>query len=767
VTRPRTALIVSPYFPPHLGGVEQYVMNIGRLLQSEHGWRVIVATSSSNGNAGSFVDSEAGLLVHELPTQLRISNTPVGFSWHKDLQSILEREHVDLVDAHAPVPYMAEIALLAGRRLPFVLTYHAGRAHVRDGLRAAVMRLHQATVLPSTARRATEIICSSDSVANEFSAAFMGRRVTTISPGVDPERFPMTPVPRAQRILFVGSLLKATAYKGLPALLEAFATVLSQIPDAVLEIVGDGNERSSYEQRCRDLGIQRHVTFAGHLSGSRLTDAYRRCTVLALPTKYDSFPTVLVEAMSSGRPVVSTRVGGIPSLVDEGVTGFLVDPSDGLGFSQHLIQLLLDHELASEIGLAANARVHRTLTWRSRADLTHEVFDRVLKSRTDSRKTIAIVTPYSTPNVGGVEQYAERITNAIAAEPDLRALLITTSSNGGPRSVEADDNLTTIRLRTVARLSNTPVNPMWALQLRRIFKRYGVDVVTTHAPVPLFADTAIAVAGRRPIVETYHSGSMVKGVKWIDPVLRLYERHVLPRSFARANALVAVSPASLAFSYGGSVIIPPGVDVDAFVPRRRTQRDTRPPHALYVGRMDRTSRWKGVDVLIHALCLIRHEIPGATVRLVGGGDDVSRLMDLAAHLELSDAVEFSGVLRGDELVAAYQEATVLVLPSLTESESFGMALIEAMACGTPVIGSRVGGIPFVVTHDHDGLLVTAGDALELAEALTRLFQDASLRTRLGQAGRRTAESRFSWNMQVEKHLELIRNVLVTPRAEKS
>ena len=243
-------------------------MNIGRLLQSEHRWRVVVATSSPTGSTGSFVNAETGLLVHELPTQLRLSNTPIGTSWHRDLKSMVVNEHVDVVNAHAPVPYMAEVALLAGRGLPFVLTYHAGRAHVRNGIRAAVMRLHQATVLPATARCATEIVCSSDSVTTEFAAAFRDKTVTTISPGVDPGQFPMTPVPRERRILFVGSLRKADAYKGLSSLLDAFVEILRRAPDTELEIVGDGDARSNYEQRCRELGIRHRVTFSGHLRGS-------------------------------------------------------------------------------------------------------------------------------------------------------------------------------------------------------------------------------------------------------------------------------------------------------------------------------------------------------------------------------------------------------------------------------------------------------------------------------------------------------------------
>jgi rhamnosyl/mannosyltransferase len=121
-------------------------------------------------------------------------------------------------------------------------------------------------------------------------------------------------------------------------------------------------------------------------------------------------------------------------------------------------------------------------------------------------------------------------------------------------------------------------------------------------------------------------------------------------------------------------------------------------------------------------------------------------------------VEAVGELTGEALVTELRTAAVLALPSRTEAESFGMALVEAMACATPVVGSEVGGIPHVVTDGETGLLVPPGDPAALAAACRRLLEDTALADRLGAAGRRRAEERYAWDGLTERYAELFRGL---------
>ncbi|MFJ4030463.1 glycosyltransferase family 4 protein [Streptomyces griseoluteus] len=376
------------------------------------------------------------------------------------------------------------------------------------------------------------------------------------------------------------------------------------------------------------------------------------------------------------------------------------------------------------------------------------------------RRTVAVVTPYYPPKIGGVEQYTARLATAVAADAGMRAVVITTRLDGGLRTrVGTEDGVLVVRLGAWLKLSNTPISPLWPLQLRRWFARTGTDVVNAHAPVPGLGDLAIAMAGPRPTVLTYHAGSMHKGERdsgLADRLIGLYERVLLPRVFARARRLVAVSPVSLAEGQPHTLCITPGVDTDRFVPGDPASQ--RPRTVVYVGRMDRSSAWKGVDVLLRAFARLVADVPEARLRLVGDGDALPGLRALAAELGVVARLETPGALSGAALTEAVRTAAVLALPSLTEAESFGMALVEGMACATPVVGSAVGGIPHVVADGGTGLLVPPGDPEALAVACTKLLTDGELADRLGAEGRRTAEKRYAWPHLTDRYLNLFRTL---------
>jgi len=749
----RTLLLATPYFPPDVGGVEQYTWHLARALCARHDFRVVVAATATDGTKPGRYEGPDGIPLYRLPTSARVSRTPLGRHWRRELREIIRTERVDLVNGHAPVPLFADAAARACGEIPFVLTYHTGRLRKGNVFGSAAGILYERTVLAGTARRAGEIICSSDYVRADLARLFAGR-ATTISPGVDVERFAPSPVPAETRIVFVGSLERATAYKGLPDLLGALARLTGTVPGVRLEVVGDGSAAADHRRLAHRLGIADRVEFSGQLRGDDLTEAYRRARVLALPTHYDSFPSVLLEAMASGRAVVSTRVGGIPSLVGEERHGLLVDAGDVPALAAALARVLGDHALAQRFGTAGHAEVAEKLSWEKQADRTAEVFQAVLDGR--RRRGVTVVAPFYPPNIGGVENYAARVARATAQDPALRAAVITTNTTGRRTTVEVDDGLPVIRLGTWAKLSNTPLSPLWPVQLRLWLRRLGTDVVNAHAPVPGLGDLAVVLSGARPAVLTYHAGSMTKGQYLSDRLIGLYERQVLPRVFRRARALVAVSPVSLAAGRPGAVQIPPGVDTDRFTPGPPARE--RPRTVLYVGRMDRTSAWKGVDVLLDAFAALADDLPGVRLRLVGDGDAVADHRAHAERLGVADRLDCTGARVGQDLVLEMQQGAVLVLPSLTEAESFGMTLIEAMACGTPVVGSAVGGIPHVVSDGTTGLLVPPGDPGALAAACRRLLTDPDTADAFGAAGRRHVVEHYAWPDLTDRYLRLFRTM---------
>ena len=153
---------------------------------------------------------------------------------------------------------------------------------------------------------------------------------------------------------------------------------------------------------------------------------------------------------------------------------------------------------------------------------------------------------------------------------------------------------------------------------------------------------------------------------------------------------------------------------------------------LIVGRWAASERYKGADDLIEAIALLRESISNVQLVAVGGGDDLPRLRKLAAHRGAGDRVTFFEGLSREQLAACYARCDVFALPST--GEGFGIVFLEAMAFGKPVIGASSGGIPDLIENDVNGVLVPPRDRERLAEALSLLLRDSTLRARLGTRG---------------------------------
>jgi D-inositol-3-phosphate glycosyltransferase len=216
-------------------------------------------------------------------------------------------------------------------------------------------------------------------------------------------------------------------------------------------------------------------------------------------------------------------------------------------------------------------------------------------------------------------------------------------------------------------------------------------------------------------------------------------------------------------------VIPPGVDLGRFYPgsqlesRQKLGLDTERRLILFVGRIEPL---KGIDTLLEAIALMDKDenctlgSECLSVAIVGGDASVppeqmtaemQRLHVLRDHLGLQKLVAFLGKQGQDTLPDYYRAADVLVMPS--HYESFGMAALEAMACGTPVVASRVGGLTYSVRDGETGLLVPERDPAALARALEQLLKSDQLRWRL-QANSIRAAQEFGWPIIADRILAL-------------
>ena len=239
---------------------------------------------------------------------------------------------------------------------------------------------------------------------------------------------------------------------------------------------------------------------------------------------------------------------------------------------------------------------------------------------------------------------------------------------------------------------------------------------------------------------------------------RLYEFE--KRAVANADHRFVVSrywQGVLKREYGyDSIVTYNGIDPSDFadLPTRSSNK----PTILFVGGLEPR---KGLEYLVHAMEMIVEKLPETRLIAVAktgfrGTDEWDWFRTLGDRLGLEEHLDFHESVSQDKLLEFYSECDVLALPSKTEG--WGLSLMEAMACGKPVVASRVGGVPELVRDGIDGILVEPGDVRGLAEALIRLLTDSSLRREMGLAGQ-SRISEFSWDDTARVAMEAYRSAV--------
>jgi len=190
------------------------------------------------------------------------------------------------------------------------------------------------------------------------------------------------------------------------------------------------------------------------------------------------------------------------------------------------------------------------------------------------------------------------------------------------------------------------------------------------------------------------------------------------------------------------VEIPFGVDTNIFTPHH--PHDNSLKKILFVGGLDKAHYFKGVNNLIKACAELA--VKNWQLIIAGEGDLKPDYESLAQELDIAAKTIFPGKLDPAELIAAYQSASVLVLPSINSNEAFGIVLIESLACGTPVIASNLPGVRSVFSHKQEGLIVEPNNVEDLTKKLEEILNDDDLREIMRLKARELAEQKYDINI---------------------
>ncbi|MCX7732263.1 MAG: glycosyltransferase family 4 protein [candidate division WOR-3 bacterium] len=198
-------------------------------------------------------------------------------------------------------------------------------------------------------------------------------------------------------------------------------------------------------------------------------------------------------------------------------------------------------------------------------------------------------------------------------------------------------------------------------------------------------------------------------------------------------------------------IIPSGVNLKLFHPgyKPKIKKRTGEKIILFLGRLDKR---KGLEILIQAMPLIISSIPHIRLVVIGDGPRKKHCVKMVHDLGLAEKVFFLGAVQTEELPEYYCSADVYCSPALG-GETLGIVLLEAMACGVPVVASNIPGYDETVSHLNDGVLVTPGNSAELAKAIIKVLSDNSLRANLINAGLHKVKKNYDWSIIASKTLD--------------
>lgn len=235
-------------------------------------------------------------------------------------------------------------------------------------------------------RCAHEVVTNSRAVAARLHDDGLDpARVTVIPNGLDIARFAPAPARTTRRRVMAVANLRPE--KGLDVLVDAAAVVLREFPEAHFDLIGSGPARAGLERRLGELGIAHAFTFHGRRDD--VAAALVEADVFVLPSRTESLPNAVLEAMAAALPVVASAVGGVPDAITDGRTGLLVPAGDAAALSAALIRVMRDATLAASLGRNARAEVQARYSFEQMVSSVERLYERSRARQADARVAVA------------------------------------------------------------------------------------------------------------------------------------------------------------------------------------------------------------------------------------------------------------------------------------------------------------------------------------------------------------------------------------------
>lgn len=344
--------------------------------------------------------------------------------------------------------------------------------------------------------------------------------------------------------------------------------------------------------------------------------------------------------------------------------------------------------------------------------------------------------------------HIQKWVKAISLQTNVQLHVITFS--GGPE-------IENVNYYSLKKITNSRLDYMLNLfRVKKLIKKINPDIV--HAHYATSYGLLGAYSGFHPFVITGWGADIFDSPE--NPLIK----KILQFSFSKADAVTVLSQITkteIAKLTNKQVdLVPFGVDINYFKPDETV---TAKKSELIIGTIRTLKEKYGVEYLVKAFLLLEEKFSQTSLHIVGDGDQRKMLEELAATSKRKNAIVFHGFVsqtkEPERYLSILRNFDIFIIPSVIDSETFGVAAVEAAACAVPVVASRVGGLTEVVKDNETGIIVSPRSVTELAAALELLLNDEIKRKQLGKNGRKNAEQLYNWKNNVAAMINIYRRTI--------
>ena len=351
-------------------GVMRYLTDLSNAYVEE-GNKVIVISASGNYING--LDKKVQhKVVESIPQTAKASITQTA----KVIEEICLKEKVDLVHCNTPTGLEAAALARKGTGVPVIFTVHSVPMWGNPIIGSEIDKNADEVITVSNFIK--QHLIKTGLISSKIKQIYLGIDIKKFKEGsLDPSAKTSLGIKKAERVVMCVGRLYVT--KGIDYLIKAIPIVLEKRNDIKVVLVGDGIHREQYEKLAKDLGIKNKVLFLGNKDN--VEELLRIADIFCLPSVRDNFPFSILEAMAEGKPVIATKVGGIPEAVVDKVTGLLIPPRNVRELALAINSFLEDSNLAKRLGSNAKKRVKENFMFSRMFDETHSAYEKVLEMK--------------------------------------------------------------------------------------------------------------------------------------------------------------------------------------------------------------------------------------------------------------------------------------------------------------------------------------------------------------------------------------------------